>query len=222
MTKSGIPQVDRRRDLPGDRPELVQSPIPRAGSFGRSAALAIDFETASQVRASPCAIGLCWLEQGQVVARAYRLIRPKDNHFASFNIAFHGIGPKDVAREPEFPELWEELRPHFSDTLLIAHNASFDIAVLRKTLDLYRLPWPDLDYFCTMLAARRVWPQLANHKLGTVADHLGISFRHHHAGEDAEACGRIALGQMAAVGVAEPPLLASAIGMTLRRLGQTG
>ena len=200
------------------RPELQQSPIPAVGSFGRWSALAIDFETATAYRASPCAVGLCWLDQGRVVARAYRLIRPKGNAFAGFNIAFHGIGPKDVANEPEFPELWEMLRPHLSGALLIAHNASFDMGVLRATLDLYGLAWPEVSYSCTMLGARRVWPGLANHKLNTVAGHLGISFRHHHAGEDAEACGRIAFSQMKAVGVDDPLLLAAAVGMPLKRL----
>jgi len=200
------------------RPELQQSPIPAVGSLGGCSALAIDFETATAYRASPCAVGLCWLEKGKTVARAYRLIRPMGNEFAGFNIAFHGIGPKDVAKEAEFPEIWEMLRPHLSGPLLIAHNASFDIGVLRATLDLYGLPWPEVKYYCTMLGARRVWPELANHKLNTVAAHLGISFRHHHAGEDAEACARIAFSQMQAVGVDDPMLLGPTIGMPVRSL----
>ncbi|HXP96875.1 MAG TPA: 3'-5' exonuclease [Telmatospirillum sp.] len=204
------------------RAELQQIAIPSVSAVGSCSVLAIDFETATASRASPCAVGLCWLDEGAVIGRAYRLIRPPGNDFAPFNIAFHGIGPGDVANAPEFPVLWEELLPHLPGALLLAHNASFDISVLRRTLDIYGLPWPDLSYFCTMLGARRVWPDLANHKLNTVARHLGFSFRHHHAGEDAEACGRIAVGQMAAVGVKDPMMLAPAIGMQLGRLHRNG
>jgi DNA polymerase-3 subunit epsilon len=104
--------------------------------------------------------------------------------------------------------------------MLVAHNASFDMGVLRRTLEYYELTSPDLTYVCTMLASRRLWPGLANHKLDTVADHVGVSFRHHHAAEDAEACGRILLTQMQAAGVDDPISLASALGMRVGCLRQ--
>ncbi|MDR0953887.1 MAG: hypothetical protein LBM20_00690, partial [Rikenellaceae bacterium] len=41
--------------------------------------------------------------------------------------------------------------------------------------------------------ARRAFPALPNHKLPTVARHIGFDFtRHHHALADAEACAEIA------------------------------
>ena len=59
-------------------------------------AVAIDFETANEQRASPCSIGLAWINDGVIAAVEHHYIRPPGMRFASFNIAFHGIGPEQV------------------------------------------------------------------------------------------------------------------------------
>ena len=46
----------------------------------------------------------------------------------------------DVKEAKEFNELWPELKPYFTNTFIVAHNASFDISVLRATLDAYHIP----------------------------------------------------------------------------------
>ena len=56
-------------------------------------AIAIDFETANEQRASPCAVVLAWIENGSVTRTAYRLIRPPEMRFAYGNIRVHGIRP---------------------------------------------------------------------------------------------------------------------------------
>jgi DNA polymerase-3 subunit epsilon len=56
------------------------------------------------------------------------------------------------------------------------------------------MPYPAYTFLCTCRAARRAFPHLPNHKLPTVAAHVGFDFRnHHHALADAEACAAIAL-----------------------------
>ena len=50
------------------------------------------------------------------------------------------------------------------------------------------------------LHVRRVWPDLPNHKLDTVAGHLGYSFHHHQALDDARACAYIVLKAAEIVG----------------------
>ena len=55
-----------------------------------------------------------------------------------------------------------------------------------------------------MALARRIWPELPNHKLPTVAGHIGYRFSHHHALEDAEAAAEILRAAGAIVGVATP------------------
>lgn len=69
-------------------------------------AVAIDFETANEQRASPCSIGLAWIADGVIEAVEHHYIRPPGMRFAPFNIAFHGIGPDQVRDADEFPPYW--------------------------------------------------------------------------------------------------------------------
>jgi DNA polymerase-3 subunit epsilon len=171
-----------------------QIQLPSLAETAGATAIALDFETASPSRGSICSIGLAWIRDGQVSHVAHRLIRPHDMQFAPGYIAIHGIYPYHVEHEPEFPAIWDELLPHLEATpLLLAHNAPFDIGVLREALTHYGQPWPSLSYLCTVKIARAVWPQLENHKLNTVAAHIGFALRHHAADSDAAACASIAI-----------------------------
>lgn len=181
--------------------------------------VAIDFETANEQRASACAIGLAFIEGGRVVATEEYLIRPPELRFTPFTIGVHGIRPEDVAHKAEFPDLWERLRPRLSGALLLAHNASFDMSVLRATLAWYGLDVPAHSYLCTLLTARRLWPALERHKLNYLAWHFGIELDHHKAGSDARACAEIALRAMAESGADDLAAMAALSGITLGRFG---
>ena len=154
---------------------------------------AIDFETANEQRSSPCAIGVAWLEDGLVVDVTTHLIRPPEMRFSRFNIAIHGITPDDVENAPAFPEIMEILGPRLRGATVIAHNAAFDMSVLRSTCDVYDLDYPDVSYLCTMKAAQTALPDTANAKLNTLCAHFGIPLKHHDASSDAEGCARLSL-----------------------------
>ncbi|WP_106498206.1 3'-5' exonuclease [Lentibacillus sp. Marseille-P4043] len=144
----------------------------------------IDFETANAKRHSPCAIGIVVANEHEIVDEFYSLINPLVE-FSSFNIAVHGITPSDIADAPTFSEVWPTLHSYLAGNLVIAHNASFDMSVIRNTLDYFQIAYPEMDYLCTANISKKVWPDLMNHKLNTVATHHGIAFEHHHALEDA-------------------------------------
>ncbi|MFA4929550.1 MAG: exonuclease domain-containing protein [Patulibacter sp.] len=93
--------------------------------------VAIDFETATQSRASACAIGIVTVEDGVVVAEREILIQPPGNEYDGFNIAIHGITPEDTAYAPTFAEVWPEIERAIDGRLVLAHNAGFDLSVLR-------------------------------------------------------------------------------------------
>ena len=116
--------------------------------------------------------------------------------------------------QPEFPAIAPEIFARLAAAdVVVAHNASFDMRKLRGTAEHFELPCPAFDYLCTCQLARRMWPQLENHRLSTVAAHIGHRFNHHHAGEDAEAAGRIVLAVMKEKGVAARKGLAEALGI---------
>jgi len=180
--------------------------------------LAIDFETASAKRASACAIGLAVLEDGRVRAVSEYLIRPPEMHFQGINIAIHGIRPEHVADKPEFPEVWEEAVPSGEELFLLAHNAPFDMGVIRASFLHYGMRLPTASYLCTVAISRALWPSLQNHKLSTMSDFLGLTLSHHQAGSDAEACARIALAAMAQTATRTPQQLAAKLGIPLKSL----
>lgn len=155
--------------------------------------VAIDFETANASRSSACSMAAVTVEKGQFVRSAYSLIRPPEVRFDWRNIQVHGITAKDVLHKPTFAELWGRIQPHLQGKMVIAHNAAFDIGVLRSVLSLYNLPFPQFEHVCTLKIAKRVWPHLENHKLSTLAEFFSIDFNHHNALHDARACAMIAL-----------------------------
>jgi DNA polymerase-3 subunit epsilon len=162
---------------------------------------AIDFETANQHRDSACAIGVAFVDDGQITGTCTRLIRPQVPTFNPFNIGIHGISASDVADAPEFDAVWRELWPQLEGRTLFAHNAPFDVGVLRASFNTYGMPHPEFDYFCTVALSRLVWPDLMNHKLPTVAGHIGFSFDHHDPEADAVAAAKIGLAALDQVGV---------------------
>jgi DNA polymerase III subunit epsilon len=185
-------------------------------------AVAIDFETANESRTSACSIGVAWIENGRVTATEEHLIRPREMRFNPFNSTIHGIRADDVADAPEFPAVWARLRERLDGRLILAHNAAFDLSVLRHTLTDYGLAWPVCPYLCTVTLARRAWPTLTAHKLNHLADFLGIALEHHRAGSDAEACGRIALAATQELGLDRLAAIPKGAGITFGQLTPDG
>jgi DNA polymerase-3 subunit epsilon len=180
--------------------------------------IAIDFETANEQRGSACSVGLAWIEDGRVVRVEERLIRPRDMRFSSFNIAVHGVRPEHVEDAGEFPEVMDEFIDDFAGATMIAHNAAFDFSVWRACLDLYRQSYPELSYLCSVKVAKNVWPHLTSHRLNVLAAHLGLTFMHHNAAEDAAVCAEATLAMARALGASHPREIPERIGMTLGRL----
>ena len=153
---------------------------------------AIDFETAHAN--FPCEIGLTRVENGVITFSDSQLIKPACFPYMNYwNQRVHGISSQDVASAPTFEKLWSKLQPWLDDTCIVAHNASFDIGVLRSVLEYYDLARPKSDYFCSVSLSRKVWKQLISHSLSTVSQYHNIQFNHHRAGEDSRACALITL-----------------------------
>jgi len=162
----------------------------------------IDFETATAQRDSPCEIGLTFVENSRIVETKSWLIKPHYYpHFDYFNVALHGIRPQDVKNEPEFCDLWNDIRPLVDGQFLIAHNAGFDLSVLRRTLDTYQIPYPTLSYSCSYIFSKKVWQGLPAYDLKTLCRTNGIDLNHHRAGADSRATAELALKAFEKAGV---------------------
>jgi DNA polymerase-3 subunit epsilon len=170
--------------------------------------VALDFETATASRASPCAIGLAHVCGMKVVAVERVLMQPPGNEYDGFNVMIHGIEPEMTADSPTFAEIWPHIHDRLAGKPLVAHNASFDFSVLRHSLDAAGMDYPELNYYCTRVFALRHWPDLPSYALELVADRCGFEFNHHDPGEDARASAEIALRIAAECGAAGPCELA--------------
>ncbi|HJE96500.1 3'-5' exonuclease [Ligilactobacillus acidipiscis] len=158
--------------------------------------IALDFETASPKRHSACSLALTVVRNDQVIDEMYSLIKPA-TEFSPNNIRIHGITPQDVANSPTFPQLWPHISSFFGpQKLIVAHNASFDVSVLRKTLGFYKLPVPNFMVLDTLKTSRQLLNDLPNYQLNTVCDFLSISLKHHHnALADSRACAQILISE---------------------------
>lgn len=153
--------------------------------------VAIDFETAS-VRGTPCAVGVVEVDGGRVGRSAGWLIRPPIFEFSPFNVALHGISPDMCRNAPDWEESLSRIEQFRDGRPLLAHNASFDIGVIRDACSVTEIPWPELTYACSLVVGRRVWPGLSSYSLPFLAGHLGIyEGSHHEASADAEMAARI-------------------------------
>jgi len=179
---------------------------------------AIDFETANENPSSVCALGIAVIENNTITALKHWLIKPPELRFNFFNTCLHNISAKDVEKKPEFYRIWPAVKKYLEGKIIIAHNASFDIGVLQSVLKVYRLDAPELYYACTVNLSRRVWKNLDNYKLNTVAKSLEINFNHHNAKDDAFACASIAIKAAKDLNAKNFPELLDKINMKLSRL----
>ncbi|MEI7559067.1 MAG: 3'-5' exonuclease [Actinomycetes bacterium] len=158
--------------------------------------LAIDFETAASFRESACAVGVAYFAEGVMVENTATLIDPGlgRSAWSHFNIGIHGIQPEDVEGAPTFMEAWTDLMGKYPGVPLVAHNAAFDMGVVRAELTAAggRLDSP-LLYTCSAAVAKATWTDMKSVSLPVISERLGIELNHHEAGSDARACGEVML-----------------------------
>lgn len=142
---------------------------------------AIDFETANNIRHSICQIGICRVENGVLVYSESILVQPPENDFSHWNIAIHGISPDLTENKPFFPEIWNNIKHHFHNQVVVAHNTDFDLDCLFKTLKYYNLEFPKIESECTY--------RISGLNLIDLAESLNVEvLKHHNALNDALMC----------------------------------
>lgn len=167
--------------------------------------IAFDVETPNRYGNSICSIGITVSEPGrEPVSRQY-LVNPEAD-FEYINTRIHGIYPEDVEFSPTFPEIWQVIGPIMNSGILAAHNAAFDLRVLRGLFARYGIAQQPLPYICTCQTSRKILKNMPNHKLNTICADLGIPLCHHDAGSDSRACAEI-LRRFMASGICLDPYL---------------
>jgi DNA polymerase-3 subunit epsilon len=181
---------------------------------------AIDFETANPKRASACSVGLVRVRDGQIIRAVGTLIRPpaEFSEFSWYNTKVHGITAAMVAQSPPWREVAAWIRRFVGDDLLVAHNAAFDVSVLRQACAAEGIAVPGNDYVCTLALARQA-TRLLSYRLPDVAAEFGVRFTDHHdAQADARGAAQVAVAMARRHGHDKLEQLAQSFDVPVRRL----
>ena len=154
--------------------------------------IAFDVETPNRANDRMSAIGITVIENRSVTDSFFSYVDP-ETHFDPFNTQLTGISSQTVQDAPNFAELWVQIEPIMNSGILVAHNAVFDMGVLKKCLRGYGITWkPTVKYLCTVQSGRRLLPNMS-HSLNVLCDYYNIALDHHQADSDSRACAEILL-----------------------------
>ena len=159
--------------------------------------IAIDFETANYYRNSACSVGLVRFIDGKEVDSCYSLIHPAKMYFIpEWSEEIHHISYDDVRDKPYFPEVWDTMvMPFINKTPgvpLVAHNGNmFDMPVIQNCCEYFGMDVPKLEYFDSLIIARKTWPEFESHQLTKLGERFNIEYLAHDALEDSRVCGQL-------------------------------
>lgn len=149
----------------------------RLGTF-----VVVDLETTGTSPATGAMIteiGAVKIRGGEVLGEFHTLVNP-GSPIPPFITVLTGITDAMVAPAP----LFEEVLPAFlefcggaDETILIAHNAPFDIGFLKAAADSHSYRWPNYRVLDTVKIARKTLTkdETPNVKLGTLAQYFGLA-----------------------------------------------
>jgi len=106
------------------------------------------------------------------------------------------------------------------DEVVVAHNAGFDIGVIRYACAVDNIEWPEMRFLCTMVLARRAL-SLPSYRLPFVLGALGgLIDDHHDPLADARAVVDVVRGLSTDRGVDDLDQLASSVGVCVGRMSR--
>lgn len=119
-------------------------------------------------------IGAVRIVNGRLLLQEYfdRLIRPRCT-IAPASVAIHGITETMLQGQPRIEEVLPQFARFVEDTVLVAHNAAFDLRFLQMQEEHtgVRMRQPILD---TLLLSQVLHPNQGEHNLEAIANRLGV------------------------------------------------
>lgn len=159
--------------------------------------VAFDLETTglSPKRDRIIEIGAIRYQEGEAKESFHTLINP-GKHIPESASEINHIYDDMVADAPAIEEALPAFVSFISGMPVVAHNAGFDVSFIETALVKADLT-ASIDYADSLQMARKAYPDLPNHKLGTVAEYIGFrNTDQHRALGDCEALGAIVLACM--------------------------
>lgn len=168
-------------------PEMPQLP---SGSFRFCA---LDVETANHDRGSICQIGIAFVRTDNSIETWVTYVNPHTSLWVFSGL--HGITNQMVQMSPDIRRVLEPLEDALAGLTVYQHSG-FDRSAIRAACEGLNRSEPNWSWANSVSVARRAWPELkgrGGHGLASLKSHLGLTFDHHDAGEDARAAAEVVL-----------------------------
>ncbi|MEO6390536.1 MAG: exonuclease domain-containing protein [Pyrinomonadaceae bacterium] len=139
-------------------------------------------------------IGAFRISRGQITDTFETLVNPQ-TPIPPFIADLTGITDDMVKTAPLFADIAHDWLNFADGTVLVAHNAAFDVRFLNHEIGTV-FPGGRMsnEHLCTVKLSRSLFPTLDNHRLHTVAEHFAIFITNRHrAGGDARATAEVFL-----------------------------
>ena len=129
--------------------------------------------------------------KGNVIAEFDEFINP-GYPLSAFTTELTGITDDHVKNAKPLEQVLQEFQEFCKDTVLVAHNATFDVGFMNANYERHGLPKISQPVIDTLEFARNLYPEYKRHGLGPLTKRFGVALDHHHmANYDAEATGRL-------------------------------
>ncbi|KHO62509.1 DNA polymerase III PolC [Thermoanaerobacter sp. YS13] len=135
-------------------------------------------------------IGAVKIKEGKIIDTFETFVNPQIP-ISSFITKLTGIDGSMVKDAPSIEEILPKFLEFASNSVLVAHNANFDVSFIKSKAKKFNLNVNNavLD---TLELSRHLYKDLKNYKLDTLSEHLQVKLEHHHrAVDDARATAEI-------------------------------
>ncbi len=129
--------------------------------------------------------------KGNIVEQFDEFIDP-GHALSAFTTELTGITDKHLQGAKPLVTVLKAFQDFCKDSILVAHNASFDVGFMNANYERHGLPKITQPVIDTLEFARNLYPEYKRHGLGPLTKRFQVSLDHHHmANYDAEATGRL-------------------------------
>ena len=165
-------------------PDLTMGRSPRKDMLVANATFVVfDCETTglSPTNDRVVEVGAVKFCNGKVIEEKSWLVNPQ-RHIPPWVVKVHGIDDTMVKNSPTFKEMYPEFIAFIGDSVLMAHNARFDVSFVRAEIERNQLPLPRNMTIDSLYLFRKWFPEAKSHKLKDVADEAKIETKTLHRG----------------------------------------
>ena len=116
--------------------------------------------------------------EGNVADTYETLINPQRDMGACW---VHGISAEMVVDAPLFEEVYEDILEMIDESVIVAHNARFDLKFLNHEMERVGAGIGSLDGICTLVLSKGLFPGLPSYKLQTLCEYFDIEMKGAHS-----------------------------------------